>query len=154
MKEYVLENVTVKPDLWRSGDPVRPNLGVSFKTYPGREVFALRDPDGVYVAFCCVARTHAIPVDIMTLSSYTLKDGKICVPYTVWSLRKGAGRAIINALLEFISNKEKTINRVVTLSPRTKMARNFHLRNGAKEIKTNIVTANFEYEVKNEKTIN
>ena len=145
--KYFLENVSNKPDLWREGDPVRPELGVSFKTYPGRDVFGLRDSDGEYVAFCCIARTCAVPTDIMTLSSYTLSDGKICVPYSVWSLRKGAGRTIINALLDYVREEEQTLNRVVTLSPLTDMARNFHLRNGADEINTHIVSANFEYTV-------
>lgn len=145
MVEFQLVNVTNNPSLWKDGDPVRPELGVSFKTYPGREVFGLKHIDGSYSAFCCVAKTSGVPVDITTLSAYTLKDGRIWVPYTVWSLRRGAGKAIINALLDLARAKENQVERVVTLSPRTEMARNFHLRNGATEIKTNIVTANFEY---------
>ena len=122
-------------------------MGVAFKTYPGREVFGLRDLSGAYVAFCCIARTHAIPIDIMTLSSYTLNDGRICIPYTVWSLRRGAGKAMINALLRHVKESDWDIQRVVTLSPLTDMARRFHLRNGASEISTNIATSNFEYSV-------
>ena len=143
--KYFLENVSNKPELWREGDPVRPELGVAFKTYPGRDVFGLRDQDGEYVAFCCIARACAVPTDIMTLSSYTLTDGKLCVPYSVWSLKKGAGRTIINELLDYVRTKEKMINRVVTLSPATDMARRFHLRNGATEINSHIVSANFVY---------
>ena len=144
---YTLDVVTEKPDLWRDGDPVRPELGVSFKTYPGREVFGLRDESGEYVAFCCVARTLQVPWDIMSLSSFTANDGTVYVPYTVWSLKKGSGKAIISALLDKVRDSEEDIRRVVTLSPRTDMARNFHLRNGAKEIAVHVVTANFEYEI-------
>tara|TARA_B100000214_G_C23963296_1_gene626418 strand:- start:1315 stop:1755 length:441 start_codon:yes stop_codon:yes gene_type:complete len=144
---YTLDVVTKKPDLWKDGDPVRPELGVSFKTYPGREVFGLRDESGKYVAFCCVARTLQVPWDIMSLSSFTANDGTVYVPYTVWSLKKGSGKAIINALLDKVRGSEEDIRRVVTLSPRTDMARNFHLRNGAKEIAVHVVTANFEYEI-------
>lgn len=144
---FTLENVSDQPALWKDGDPVRPELGVSFKTYPGREVFALKTNDGDYVAFCCVAKTCAVPIDIMSLSSYTLVDGKIWVPYTVWSLMKGAGREIINALLALARESGESVRRVVTLSPRTEMAKNFHLRNGATEISTNVVTANFEYQL-------
>ncbi len=143
--KYELEVVTDKPALWRKGDPVRPELGVSYKTYPGRDVFGLKDSDGEYVAFCCVARTLGVPWDIMSLSSYTSKDGNVCVPYTVWSLQKGAGRAIIKELINYVRESERSITRVVTLSPRTAMAKNFHLRNGAKEIATHVVSANFEY---------
>ena len=144
---YTLDIVTEKPDLWKDGDPVRPELGVSFKTYPGREVFGLRNESGEYVAFCCVAKTLQVPWDITSLSSFTANDGTIYVPYTVWSLKKGSGKAIINALLDKVRSSEEDIRRVVTLSPRTDMARNFHLRNGAKEIAVHVVTANFEYEI-------
>ena len=144
---FTLENVSNNPDLWKDGDPVRPELGVSFKTYPGREVFGLRNSEGKHVAFCCVAKACAVPVDIMTLSSYTLADGKIWVPYTVWSLQKGAGREIINELLALAREPGSLVSRVVTLSPRTEMAKNFHLRNGAVEISTNVATANFEYQL-------
>ena len=51
---------------------------------------------------------------------------------------------------ENLENSDESIRRIVTLSPRTDMAKNFHLRNGAKEIATHVVTVNFEYEVKHE----
>ena len=145
--KYSLEVVSDKPDLWKDGDPVRPELGVSYKTYPGRKVFGLRNEEGEYVSFCCVARTWDVPVDVMSLSSLTSEDGTVCVPYTVWSLRKGAGRAIIKELLKMLSSSEQGIKRVVTLSPKTEMARRFHLRNGAREVGMNVVTANFEYDL-------
>ena len=140
-----LEDVTCQPELWKEGDPVRPELGVSYKTYPGRKVFGLKSSDGEYIAFCCVARTLGVPWDIMSLSNFTSNEGNIYVPYTVWSLRRGAGKTIINKLLDYVKNTNDLIHRVVTLSPRTDMARNFHLKNGAREIASNIVTVNFEY---------
>ncbi len=145
---WKLEIVTDKPELWKDGDPVRPSLGVSFKTYPGRKVFGLKNEAGEYDAFCCVAKTYDVPWDIMSLSNLTAEDGTVYVPYTVWSTRRGAGKAIINALLEHVKQSKEVIRRVVTLSPKTDMARNFHLRNGAYEIATHLVTANFEYSLK------
>lgn len=142
---WKLEIVTDKPGLWKDGDPVRPELGVAYKTYPGRQVFGLKNEAGDYDAFCCVAKTLAVPSDIMSLSSLTAMDGTIYVPYTVWSTRRGAGKAIIKAVLEHVKYSKEKIKRVVTLSPKTEMARNFHLRNGATEIATYVVTANFEY---------
>ena len=130
--KYKLELVTSKPELWKSTDPVRPELGVSYKTYPGRNVYGLKDESDDYVAFCCVARTW---------------DGSVCVPYTVWSLRKGAGTAIINELLRLIRESDDGIKRVVTLSPVTEMARKFHLKNGAKQVCRNVATVNFEYTI-------
>lgn len=150
--KHTIEIVSDRPELWKQGDPVRPELGVSFKTYPGRQVYGLRDSDGNYVAFCCVARTWGIPQDIMSLSSLTSDEGTVYVPYTVWSLRRGAGKAIINELLRLVREDDLGIKRVVTLSPRTEMARSFHLRNGAKEISSNITTINFEYPINTEVT--
>ena len=39
------------------------------------------------------------------------------------------------------------LNRLITLSPLTEMARNFHLNNGAIELQVNEDTQNFEYEI-------
>lgn len=142
-----IEVVNNKPEIWKNSDPVRPNLGVSYKTHPGRDVYGLVDNSGKYISFCCIARTLDIPIDIMSLSRLTSINGSVCVPYTVWSLQKGAGKKIINQILILMSDPASGIERIVTLSPRTEMARSFHLRNGAKEIATNIVTANFEYEL-------
>ena len=144
---YTLENVTSKPHLWENSDPVRPELGVAYKTYPGRLVFGLRDENNEYVAFCCVARSLDVPWDIMSLSNFTSQDGTIYVPYTVWSLKKGAGRTIINELLRLVREADSGVSRVVTLSPKTEMAKNFHMRNGAREISSSVVTVNFEYPV-------
>lgn len=144
----MLEVVTNKPELWKDSDPVRPELGVSYKSYPGRQVFGLKDSTGEWVAFCCVARTTGVPWDIMSLSELTLEEGVIAVPYTVWSLKRGSGKTIIAAILDHVKKPGKNITRVVTLSPNTEMARSFHLRNGAKEIATHVVTANFEYSLK------
>ena len=43
--------------------------------------------------------------------------------------------------------KSGNLNRLVTLSPLTDMARNFHLKNGAKELQVNETTQNFEYDI-------
>ena len=43
--------------------------------------------------------------------------------------------------------KSNHLNRLVTLSPLTEMARNFHLKNGAIELSVNKDTQNFEYKV-------
>lgn len=142
----VLENVTLMPELWRKGDPVRPELNVKFKSAPGRTVYGLKVGSGEYVAFCCVARTIRVPKDIMELSEMTSGIGTILVPYTVWSLRRGAGKMIIKKLLSSV-REHSLATRVVTLSPLTDMARRFHLKNGADEISTNAATANFEYPV-------
>ena len=46
-----------------------------------------------------------------------------------------------------ILKKENYLNRPITLSPLTEMARNFHLNNGAIELQVNEETQNFEYKI-------
>ena len=43
--------------------------------------------------------------------------------------------------------KSNHLNRLITLSPLTEMATKFHSKNGAKLLKVNENTQNFEYEV-------
>jgi len=143
---YTLENVTENIDAWFNKDPVRPGLDIEFRTKAGREVFGLRDEDGGYKAFMCVAYTTDVPKNIVSMGVLTSVAGDIAVPYTVWSYQKGAGKEIINQALLLM--EENNISRVVTLSPLTEMARNFHLRNDAIELQVNETTANFEYLLK------
>ena len=72
------------------------------------------------------------------------KIGKIAIAYTVWSTKKGGGKLIVKEVFKVIK-KSNHLNRLVTLSPLTEMARNFHLRNGAVEVQINETTQNFEY---------
>ena len=72
--------------------------------------------------------------------------GKIAIAYTVWSKKKGGGKLIVKEVYKMIK-KSNHLNRLVTLSPLTEMARKFHLRNGAVELQVNEETQNFEYKV-------
>ena len=71
---------------------------------------------------------------------------KIAIDYTVWSKKKGGGKLIVKEAFKKIK-KSNHLNRLVTLSPLTEMARNFHLRNGALELSVNEKTQNFEYKI-------
>ena len=139
-----LQDVTDRPDLWTVGDPVRPELGPDFKTAVGRRVYGLLDPGGDWGAFCCTARTSRVPRSTRELELLTDPAGGIIVPYTVWSLRRGAGREIIRLLL----TQAQPTDRVVTLSPKTEMAARFHERNGAVKVGDWEEAVNFEYAVR------
>jgi len=147
---YMLKNVTNQPDLWELSDPVRPYLHADFKTAPGRGVFGLVDESGEWKAFLCYARTFLVPRNVQELESFTTIDGNVIIPYTVWSHEKGAGRTIINEVMKFVQDSGMCIDRIVTLSPLTEMARKFHLRNNALEFRMNETTVNFEYRINNE----
>jgi len=127
-------------------DPVRPDLTVEFRTSPGRTIYALLNDKGQRAATICVAYTKMVPTTTRELDRFTDPDGHIAVAYTVWSKERGAGRLIVNQLIAH-ARKQDQITRVVTLSPLTDMARNFHIRNGAVELQVNSTTQNFEYEI-------
>tara|TARA_Y100001973_G_scaffold73321_1_gene107014 strand:- start:61 stop:498 length:438 start_codon:yes stop_codon:yes gene_type:complete len=141
-----LARVTDKPQLWQDSDPIHPNLAPDFKTAEGREVMGLKGGDGSWKAFMCYARTTEVPRSIEELVQLTHPKGEVVVPYTVWSFEKGAGREIVNQILD-MARGESGVLRVVTLSPQTEMALRFHSRNGAHVMRVNSETINYEYPV-------
>ena len=105
----------------------------------------------------CFGFTNEIPktvkeLDLMTKDAFlksALRDqkiGQIAMAYTIWSKKRGGGKLIVKEVFKMIK-KSNHLNRLVTLSPLTKMARHFHLHNGAIELQVNNETQNFEYKV-------
>ena len=137
-------------------DPVRPELDNEFRTSFGRKIFGVKYQDEIH-AVMCFAFTNKIPKNVNELDLLS-KDaflqsanrdqnvGKIAIAYTVWSNKKGGGKLIVKEVFKMIK-KSNHLNRLVTLSPLTEMARNFHLRNGAIEVQVNEETQNFEYKL-------
>ena len=82
----------------------------------------------------------------LELMSTDEKKGKIAIAYTLWSFKKGAGKKIMNELLKYMQEKIH-LDSVMTLSPLTPMATHYHIRNGAKLIKINPTSQNFEYKI-------
>ena len=139
-----------------SKDPVRPELDNDFRTSYGRKIYGVKYKDEIH-AVMCFAFTNKIPktvkeLDLLSKDAFlqsaqrSQKIGKIAIAYTVWSTKKGGGKLIVKEVFKVIK-KSNHLNRLVTLSPLTEMARNFHLRNGAVEIQINETTQNFEYKV-------
>ena len=139
-----------------SKDPVRPELDNIFRTSYGRKIFGVKYKGEIY-AVMCFAFTNKIPktvkeLDLMSKDAFLesanrdQQIGKIAIAYTVWSTKKGGGKLIVKEVFKMIK-KSNHLNRLVTLSPLTQMARDFHLRNGAIEIQVNDETQNFEYKV-------
>ena len=137
-------------------DPVRPELDNEFRTSFGRKIFGVKYKRQIY-AVMCFAFTNKIPTSVKELdllskdaflqsANRDQKGGRIAVAYTVWSTKKGGGKLIVKKVFKMIK-KSNHLNRLVTLSPLTEMARKFHLRNGAIEVQVNETTQNFEYKV-------
>ena len=136
-------------------DPVRPELDLTFRQTYGRKILGLRDDEGDISAIICFAFTDEVPKTVDELKKFSydtaLKatkgvQGSIAIAYTVWAKKKGGGRAIMNEVFKRVK-KSNHLNRLVTLSPLTKMARNFHIKNGAKELQVNETSQNFEYDI-------
>ena len=139
-----LDNIDV------SEDPVRPELTLGWRITNGRKIFGLKYGDEIE-GIICIAFTNDVPssvkeLDIMSELAHLKNEKKIAIAYTVWSRKKGAGKEIVNKILEYA--KKNKIERVITLSPLTPVATHFHIRNGAKQININEVTQNFEYEIR------
>ena len=60
--------------------------------------------------------------------------------------KKGGGKLIVKEVFKMVK-KTNHLNRLITLSPLTEMARKFHLNNGAEEVSVNDDTQNFEYKL-------
>jgi len=128
-------------------DPVRPELDNKFRTSNGRKIFGLKynnEIEGVV----CIAFTNELPATVkeLDLMSVNEKDSQIAIAYTLWSLKKGAGKKIMKELLKYMK-EHNNIDSIMTLSPLTPIATHYHIRNGAKLIKINPTTQNFEYKV-------
>ena len=131
-------------------DPVRPELDLNWRLFAERKIYGLKYEDSIE-AIVCVAFTNEVPTTVKELdymSQVACQDnqsGSVAVAYTVWSRKRGAGREIINKLLEFVK-EQPYVKQLVTLSPLTPMATHFHMKNGAKLISINPTTQNFEYQ--------
>jgi gamma-glutamylcyclotransferase (GGCT)/AIG2-like uncharacterized protein YtfP len=137
-------------------DPVRPELDNKFRTGFGRKIYGV-EYQGEIHAVMCFAYTNEIPKSVDELEKLSTdaflqsamrdqKGGQIAIAYTVWSKKKGGGKLIVKEVFKKIK-KSNHLNRLVTLSPLTEMATNFHERNGAKLVQINETTQNFEYKV-------
>ena len=137
-------------------DPVRPELDVIFRTSYGRKIFGVKYKKEIR-AIMCFGFTNEVPstineLDLMTRDAYlrsVRRDqniGQIAIAYTIWSKKKGGGKLIVKEVFKLIK-KTNHLNRLITLSPLTEMARNFHLNNGAIELRVNEETQNFEYKI-------
>ena len=138
-------------------DPVRPELSMEFRRSNGKKVLGLKDEAGDIAAIICLAFTNDVPatVEEMALMSHDAYNqsilrgglvGKIAIAYTVWAKKKGGGKHILNEVYKKYK-REHHIDRLITLSPLTEMAERFHLKNGAKLLRKNEHTQNFEYDI-------
>jgi hypothetical protein len=129
------------PDPILRDDPVRPNISVQQRLASGYKVYMWLEDRQVGAIVCITNRLHIPTTEEELLgedrytSGYDLKN----ILYSIWSYKKGCGQKLVQSFLT------RTKNRVITMSPKTDMARDFHLRNGARVLQENEFTINYEY---------
>ena len=124
-------------------DPVRPNIALTDRINERAKIYLWTEEDEIRSAVC-VALCDAVPDSENTLLSTPVGDLTVAVAYTIWSYSAGAAQKLIFALRDQLPD---SIVKMVTLSPQTEMARKFHERNGAKLVRENADTWNFEYAI-------
>lgn len=122
-------------------DPVRPAIPTASRIHDHAEILVLMDDDKP-AAVVCVAYLDQVPTTETELG----KTGdNVAAFYTIWSYIPGAGRRMIRAARIHIATSRPEIKTYVTLSPKTEMARKFHLSNGASMLADNETSVNYQY---------
>jgi hypothetical protein len=127
-----------------SQDPVRPAIPQADRVGNNKDIFLIRDDNDNVQAITCVSYQRSVPTAEIELFE-NCDEPQVAVFYTIWSYAPGAGRRLIFDAVKHIKENQKTINRFVTLSPKTEMARRFHIKNGAIVFRDNQETVNYEY---------
>ena len=133
-------------------DPVRPEIPTDYRVSDGRMVAALTDneqEESNPEAMVCVSFHDFIPADIKDLDK-TAQVPTTAIFYTIWSYKSGKGQELLFQAVKGIQEQYPSVTRFVTLSPKTNMARRFHLKNGAIVFRENLDTTNYEYTVEKE----
>ena len=125
-------------------DPVRPEISTDFRVSNGRMVAALSDNDDDPEAMVCVSFHDFVPAGVDDLSTVS-EVPTTAVFYTIWSYKAGKGQELLFRAVKGIQEQYPSVTRFVTLSPKTNMARRFHLKNGAIVFRENLETINYEY---------
>jgi len=124
-------------------DPVRPEIPVTDRVNANSRIYMLKNGDHT-LAVTCVKFLTVVPAAVEDLVDL-VESATTAVFYTIWSYAAGAGRELIQQAQTSIQAEFPDISTYVTLSPKTEMARKFHLKNGARELRENSNTINYIY---------
>jgi hypothetical protein len=125
-------------------DPVRPEIPIEQRVNDNSRIFVLKDADDQPLAVTCVKFLADIPRSVDELAD-TVINTNTAVFYTIWSYAAGAGRELIEQAQARIKEENPEVTTYVTLSPKTEMARKFHLKNGAEIYRENTDSVNYLY---------
>jgi hypothetical protein len=140
---HTITNITDDLEMLIQDDPVRPEIPLSQRVNANSRIYMLKNGDQT-LAVTCVKFLTVVPAAVEDLVDL-VESATTAVFYTIWSYAAGAGRELIQQTQTSIQEEFPDINTYVTLSPKTEMARRFHLKNGARELRENSNTINYIY---------
>ena len=140
---HTITTITEDLETLIKDDPVRPEIPVSRRVNQNSRIYMLKDGDQTR-AVTCVKFLDIIPAAVDDLAEL-VGSATTAVFYTIWSYASGAGRELIVKTQQSIKEEFPGIDTYVTLSPKTEMARRFHLKNGAGIYRENSDTVNYIY---------
>lgn len=140
---HFIKDLTDKLLEFIKDDPVRPEISKDFRVSDGRMVAALVEKEQPE-AMVCVSFHDFVPQDTNDLNNVASVP-TTAVFYTIWSYKAGKGQELLIEAVKGIQRDYPSVTRFVTLSPKTELARRFHLKNGAIVFRENIDTINYEY---------
>ena len=124
-------------------DPVRPEIPLTDRVNVNSRMYVLKNGDKTE-AVTCVKFLNIIPEAVEDMAGL-VESATTAVFYTIWSYAAGAGRTLIQETQKSIESEFPGIQTYVTLSPKTEMAKRFHLKNGAGVYRENSTTINYIY---------
>jgi len=140
---HTITTITEDLETLIKDDPVRPEIPVARRVNGNSRIYMLKDGDQTR-AVTCVKFLDMIPAAVDDLAEL-VGSATTAVFYTIWSYTAGAGRELIVEAQKSIKSEFPGIDTYVTLSPKTEMARRFHLKNGAGVYRENSDTVNYIY---------
>lgn len=124
-------------------DPVRPELSAEFRVQSNRFIATLIE-NGQPASMVCISLHDFIPASVDELSPISDLP-TTAVFYTIWSYKAGSGAVLLRESVKYLRENYSSVNTFVTLSPKTEMARRFHIKNGAIVFRENNDTINYQY---------
>lgn len=140
---HTITSITEDLETLIKDDPVRPEIPLTERVNVNSRMYVLKDGDKTE-AVTCVKFLNSIPEAVEDMAGL-VESATTAVFYTIWSYAAGAGRTLIQEAQKSIEAEFPGIDTYVTLSPKTEMARRFHLKNGAGIYRENSTTINYIY---------
>lgn len=140
---HTITSITEDLETLIKDDPVRPEIPLTDRVNTNSRMYVLKDGDKT-AAVTCVKFLNSIPEAVEDMAGI-VESATTAVFYTIWSYAAGAGRTLIQEAQKSIEAEFPGIETYVTLSPKTEMARRFHLKNGAGIYRENSTTINYIY---------